>query len=146
MNYTKRIKLAQIWKPPVDNDLSLNLSGNMIIDKYSEWARTEEFKPLWHYAYRLNISSWELNTAFRRATGMLASTWRYKLLLYDAKWYLLNTMFSLKEISKRLHMKSTDCFTSFFIRHQKMGASNYRRRYQKIEIVRKIIIHEIEIV
>jgi AraC family transcriptional regulator, transcriptional activator of pobA len=79
-----------------------------------------------YFAERLNLHPNYLNSVIKSKTGRTVNNWISKQTLSVAKYLLMNTSYSLKEIAYRLGFSEPTHFSRFFKKHTKHSPSTFR--------------------
>ena len=77
------------------------------------------------------LSGKQLNRIFKHCTGQTLSTYLVDLRMSDAKGFLLDSEYSIKEIAYALGFESSGSFIAFFKRHCGVSPGIYRKNCAK---------------
>lgn len=134
MNAIKKISVEDIWTPPVVKNAPFLPSGNSVIDQFATIVRTYKYETSSNYAIAIGINSRSLNTIINTYTGLNTLQFRNQLLIYDAEWYLIHTVLSIKEIAAKMGYKNANVFSNFFTRMIGLSPSRYRSAKRSLEV------------
>ncbi|MES1219175.1 MAG: helix-turn-helix domain-containing protein [Bacteroidota bacterium] len=81
------------------------------------------------YASELNVHPNHLNAIVKKSSGLTAKVFIQNRLLLEAKYLLLSTSLSIKEISNELGFTNPDYFTTFFNKFEKTSPTLYRTTF-----------------
>lgn len=129
----EKISVKVVWTPPVSLNAPFKLCGNELIDSFSALVRRSGNHKLGVYAERLGVSLKTLKEVVKRYTGMSADKWKDALLLSDIKWYLVNTLYSMKEIAEIMHFSNEKNMRAYFSTRSLLSAARYRKSFRRIE-------------
>jgi AraC family transcriptional activator of pobA len=94
---------------------------NELIEKHFSEHRSVQF-----FADQLHIHPNHLNAIVKKATGISAKQTIINRVMIEAKYLLLATSLSIKEIAYELGFESTNYFFSFFKKEQRQSPAHYR--------------------
>lgn len=80
-----------------------------------------------HFAERLSLHPNYLNSVIKSKTGRTVNDWISKRTLSVAKYLLMNTSYSSKEIAYRLGFSEPTHFSRFFKNHTQLSPSTFRQ-------------------
>lgn len=133
MNAIKQIRIDDIWTPPIRKGTPFIPSGNDVIDQFANQIRIRQVEPMNYYAKNLQLTVSALSKTVNTFTGMTASVFKSTIVLYDAQWYLLHTLLSVKEIAARMGYSQASSFNNFFKRAASISPTDYRKANRKVE-------------
>jgi YesN/AraC family two-component response regulator len=128
----------EITEESVWGYVSSEKTQNYIMEKLVEWIRINYNKPLnlFRIAKQFNYNPDYLSTAFRKYIGVSLMKYITMSRIEAAKKELLNTQYSIKEISFRSGFSDEKNFIKRFKQFEGITASEYRNTFTKARMVR----------
>ncbi len=122
----------QLYRFSISQASSIDSSDNRTLRYFQEFQRSikqsiTETKPISIYAKELNITAVHLNRVCQSLVQKSALQIVQEYLIAEAKKYLLNTNYSISEVSYLLNFKDPAYFTRLFKKQTGVSPSDFRK-------------------